>query len=205
MNTVKIGECTFDIVPVIKGLISEKDKVLEALNSGDYDAAAVALGPEDVTAITRRAEIKGEYETSDIDIIYSRHIIDFGNIDMPDPASTLLIDECNARNIPVIPLDMSDDDYTKLYCETVTTTEFLKEKRIAKKALKKKFDKSSPEKFVIQWDALMNKIKGYSKMSKYREAYMSEQMIDTAKYRKHVLAVIEYERVDGVISMLEIK
>ncbi len=198
MITVKINECEFDIVPFIKGLVSEKEKVLDALDKEQYDATAVALGPEDIEAITRRAEIKGIYESSDIDAIYSHILTEFGSIDMPDPASTTLIDECKARNIPVIPLDMTDDDYSKLYCETVSTMEFLKEKRISKKAMRKKFDKSSPEKFVMEWDALMNKIKGYAKMSEYREEYIANQMKDIAKYRKHVLTLIEFERVEGV-------
>ncbi len=202
MNTVEINGCRFDIIPIIKGLISEKEKVLDALSKGNYDAAAVALGPEDIEAITKRAEIKGEYETSDLDIIYSRHIIDFGPIDMPDPASTVLIDECNAKHVPVLPLDMSDAEYTEIYCNNVTTIEFLKEKRIIRKALRKKFDKSTPENFVMQWDALMNKIKGYDKVSKIREAYMADQIKDIAKYKKCVLTAIEYERVDGVLSLI---
>ena len=203
MITKQVGGCTFDILPFIKGLCSEKEKVTEALNSNEYDAVGVALGIEDIEAIRRRAEIEGEFESSELDEVYSYLLKDFGNIDMPDPASTCLIDECSAKGIPIIPLDMNDEDYTKLYCDTVSTMEFLKEKRLIKKSLKKKFDKSSPEAFLREWDDLMNSIKGYAQMSGYRESYIAEQIKDTSKYRKHVLALIEYERVDGVLKLLE--
>lgn len=202
MISFKIGDCDFDLVPFIKGLVSEKDKVIQALDSKDYDATAVALGAEDIVAISKRDEIEGEFESSDLDTVYSGLLTQFGAIDMPDPASTTLIDVCKERNIPVIPLDMTDEEYTQLYCETVSTVEFLKEKHLIKKALKKKFDMSSPESFVMEWDALVNHLGGYAKMSRYREEYMSKQIKDIANYRKNVLLLIELERVDGVRELL---
>ncbi len=202
MISFKIGECNFDIIPAVKGLISEKEKVIGALDAKEYDAAAVALGAEDIQAITRRDEIQGEFEPSDLDVVYSGILAEFGPIDMPDPASTVLIDECGKRNIPVIPLDMTDEEYTQLYCETVSTVEFLREKHIIKKALKNKFDKSSPEKFAVEWDSLVNHLKGYAMMSRYREQHMAEQIKDISKYRKNVLVVIEYERVKGTMDSI---
>ncbi len=201
MISLKINDCNVDIVPIVKGLIADKDKVAEAMKK-DYEAAAVALGIEDVESTRRRKEL-GEYDPSDLDSVYSYLLKDYGPIDMPDPSFTYLIDTCTEKGIPIIPLDMDDEDFSKLYCETVTTVEFLKEKRIMKKAMKKKFDKSSPEAFVMQWDDLMNEIKGYMKMSAYREKYMAEQIRDTAKYRKNLIAVIELERVDGIVKILE--
>ena len=202
MRTLTIGGCTFDIIPIVKGLQSYSEQVSEALENNTYDAASVALGIEEVESIRRRSEIEGEYESSDLDLVYSHLLKDFGPIDMPDPSFTALIDRCSEMGIPVIPLDMNDEDYTRLYCDTVTTMEFLREKRIIKKAMKKEFDKSSPEAFVTEWDALINEIKGYARMSAYREEYIAGQIIDTAKYRKHVLTVIEYERLDGILSII---
>lgn len=202
MISVKINDCDIDIIPIVKGLISEKSKVADALNK-NYEAAAAALGIEDIEAIKRRNEIEGEYDPSDLDSVYSYLLKDYGGIDMPDPSFTYLIDYCKEKDVPVIPLDMNDEEFTKLYCDTVTTMEFLKEKRIMKKAMKKKFDKSSPEAFVREWDSLMNEIKGYKKMSEYREEYIASQLKDLAKYRKSVIAVIELERVDGVLKLIE--
>ena len=173
------------------------------MDSKTYDATAVALGAEDITAISKRDEIEGEFESSDLDTVYSGLLTQFGNIDMPDPAFTTLIDICKDRDIPVIPLDMTDEEYTQLYCETVSTVEFLREKRLIKKALKNKFDTSSPESFVTEWDALVNHLSGYAKMSKYREEYMAGQIKDIANYRKNVLLLIEYERVNGVMESVE--
>ena len=45
-------------------------------------------------------------------------------------------------------------------------------------------------------------MKGYRESSRNRERYMAEQIRDIARFRKNLLAVIEIERVDGVVSEL---
>ena len=202
MFSVSIGGCDVDIVPIVKGLISEKDKIVSALSSKDYECTAVALGIEDIEALRRRDEIEGEPEPSDLDSVYSYILKDIGPINLPDPSFTYLVDECTRRDIPIIPLDMTDEEYSKVYCETVSTLEFLKEKRIIKKAMRTEFDTSTPERFAEQWDALLNEIKGYRCMSVYRENYMAEQLKDISRYRKNVLAVIEHERCAGILERL---
>jgi hypothetical protein len=202
MTDIKIGECNVTVVSIVKGLTSEKEKVSEALKN-DYEAVGVALGIEDIEAIRHRTDIKGELEPSDIDSVYSYFLKNYGPIDMPDPSFCLLIDRCSAENIPVIPLDMTDEDYSKVYCDTVSTLDFLKEKHILKKAMKTKWDPSSAEAFAVQWDDVVNEIKGYMKMSQIREKYIADQIRDTARYRKTLLVLIELERAKGIIANLE--
>lgn len=202
MISLRIGDCEITIIPIIKGLVSESDKINEFFST-DYEAAAIALGLEEVEALRRRSEIKGEYETSDLDSVYSFLLKNFGPINLPDPAFTTFVDLCEENNLPLIPLDMNDEVFTKEYCEKVKPLEIFKEKKIMKKAMKMKIDKTSPEKFVEQWDSLVNTIKGYRKMSAVRERYIAEQLIDIANYRKTLIAVIEHERINGIMSIIE--
>lgn len=199
---ITVGECSMEIIPVVKGLVSEKEKVVEALK-GDFEAACIPLGIEDLEALRRRSEITDEPEPSDADAVYSYFLKKFGDIDMPDPSMAYLVDECTARNIPIVPLQMNDEEYSKAYCECINTLEFLREKRLLKKAMKKGFDMSSPETFVMQWDALMNGIKGFRQMADITERYMADQLVDVAKYRKNVIVLMDYERMDNVLAYME--
>ena len=47
MISIRIGECDIDIIPIIKGLVSEKEKVIEALSKKDYETAGVSWGIEE--------------------------------------------------------------------------------------------------------------------------------------------------------------
>ena len=203
MRSLRIGDCDIDIIPIIKGLISEKDKVAEALSSKDYDSAGVSWGIEEIEAVRRRDEITGDNETNDLDVVYLYKLKTFGDVDMPDPAFTYLIDEFSRTGKSVIPLDMSDDEFAEAYCNEVSTFDFLKEGKIVKKAMKREFDTSSPESFIKEWDLLINEVKGYRKMNVLKEEFIAKQIRDVARYRKNALILVDYERFDGIMALLE--
>ena len=203
MRSLRIGDCDIDIIPIIKGLISEKDKVAEALSSKDYDSAGVSWGIEEIEAVRRRDEVTGDNETNDLDVVYLYKLKTFGDVDMPDPAFTYLIDEFSRTGKSVIPLDMSDDEFAEAYCNEVSTFDFLKEGKIVKKAMKREFDTSSPESFIKEWDSLINEVKGYRKMNVLKEEFITKQIRDVARYRKNALILVDYERFDGIMALLE--
>ncbi len=203
MKSLRIGDCDIDIIPIIKGLVSEKQKVVDALSSKNYETAGVCWGIEEIEAVRRRAEITGDNETNDLDIVYLYKLKTFGDVDMPDPSFTYIVDEFSKKDVAVIPLDMSDDEFAEAYCNEVSTLDFLKENKIIRKAMKKEFSTSSPEEFITEWDALINEVKGYRKMNLVKERFVASQIRDIAKYRRNALVLVDYERFDGIMSILE--
>ena len=201
MNTFQIDGCSVTVLPVIKGLVSEYDRVSDAITS-DYDCIAVSLGLEEIEIMKTCDRQEWEYDPSNLDSVYAHHLKNFGEVTVPVPAFKAVTDKCASMGIEPMPLDMCDEEFTKMYCDCVTTFDILKENRILKKSMKMQFDLSSPEAFVKQWDDLINKIKGQYAVSLRREEYIANQLRDLAKYKKNVLAVIEHERVEGVMIEL---
>ncbi|MCL2032242.1 MAG: hypothetical protein FWG96_03115 [Methanomassiliicoccaceae archaeon] len=198
MISLDIGRCRVDILPIVKGLVSEAEKVREAY--GGYEAYSAALGIEEIIAIKHRDEIEDVQELSEIDMVYVYHLSNFGDIESPTPAFCELIDLCLKDSIDVIPLDMNNEEFTEMYINTVKTLEFVKEHRLAKKGMKRSFDMSSAESFAISWDSYLNKVKGYEKVSQKREEHIASQIIDIAKYRRSLLAVVEVERIYSIVE-----
>jgi hypothetical protein len=202
MKSVNVGGCRVDILPIVKGLVSDSEKVKDAASS-EYDVFAVSLGKEDIEAVAFRNELKEDQLLEDIDIVYLHYVGKFGEADVPTPAFSALVDRCNELSIQVQPLDMDEESYSKVYCDIIGTLELLREGKLARKAMKKKFDMSSPETFAISWDRFVNDTKGFRELTRLREKYMANRIRILSKNTKSMLAVIETERVDGIISMLE--
>ena len=55
---------------------------------------------------------------------------------------------------------------------------------------------------MLEWDSLINEVKGYRKMNKVKERFVAEQINDLAKYRKSALVLVEYERYEGILSII---
>ena len=203
MNTIRIRDCEVHVLPIVNGIQSEADRVHECF--GNHEAYGAALGIEGIQAIKNRVQLNDEFEVSELDLAYAHRMEQLTGltVEMPSPAICALVDECAKRNMNVIALDMNDSDFTEMYCETVKTWDFVKEHRLAKKGMKKRFNASTPEEFALQWDAYVNSVKGYRDVSLKRERYIAEQIADVAKYRSDFMVVVEVERASGIMKILE--
>ncbi|MBQ2762112.1 MAG: hypothetical protein IJF47_00145, partial [Candidatus Methanomethylophilaceae archaeon] len=185
------------------GLVSESEKVSEKIDG--FDCVALALGLEEIEILKTMDSQEWEYDPTNLDSVYAHHLKKFGEVNIPVPAFKTAIDICKEKGIEPFPLDMCDEEFTKMYCECVSTFDFLKEKKVLKKSMKTEFSDESPEKFVLEWDALINTLKGQYAVSLRREEYIAKQIKDLANYRKKILAIIEYERVKGILIELGVE
>lgn len=202
MIHVTVGDCGVDILPVVNGIMSECDRVREAY--GGYEAYAASMGIEGIQAIRARLSLEGDAEVSELDLVYARRMMALTGeeVQMPSPAMCTLVDLVTADGGNVIALDMNDEEFTEMYCETVPAFDFVKEHRLAKKGLRKRFSSETPERFALEWDAYVNTVKSYRQVSLNRERHMADEIRDIARYRRSLLAVIEVERAEGVASLL---
>ena len=204
MITTELNGCKISILPIVKGLVSEYDRVKCQIDDS-YDCVAVALSIEDIEIFAASEYQDIEYDPSDFDAVYAHFLKQFGEVDVPVPAFKAVVDACRELDIKPVPLEMCDEDFTTAYCECVKVWDLLKEKRKLKKAMKKGFDMSSPETFLKGWDEMACSIKGNYAMILRREEHMAKELFDLTRYKKSILAIIEYERVDGVLQELGTK
>lgn len=202
MISLDIGNCKVDLMPVVNGLVSEADRVRQEFS--EHEAYAASLSIEGIQCLKNRRNIEDEFDVSELDMVYARHLERFGEVEIPSPAMYTFIDLVTETGKLCIPLDMNDAEFTELYCKHVGVTEFIKEHNVAKKGMKRIFDGSTPEKMALQWDNFVNSsIKSYGKIATIREEHISNEIKDIARFKGSLLAVIEVERVAGIVSKLE--
>lgn len=201
MITLQRNGCKVDILPVVNGLTSEGDRVRSCMT--EHESYAMALGVDGIMALRNRASIEEEYEVSELDIVYAKHMEAFGTIEMPSPAMCAFVDWCTERGEQIVALDYNDEDYTELYCNTVKATDFVREHRLAKKGLKKRFDCTTPEDLALAWDEHVNSVKGYKRMSELREEHLASEISKLMEFKHDALVCIEVERIKNVVAILE--
>lgn len=202
MIEVPVGGCRVCILPVVNGMASEADRVRGLF--GSFEAYGATMGIEGVQAIKARADLEDEFEVSELDLVYAHRMEQLTGqpVEMPSPAMCVLTDLCTENGLNVIPLDMNDADFTEMYCETVKAWDFVKEHRLAKKGMKRRFTSTTPEGFALEWDGFVNEVKGYRRVSENREAHIASQIREVAKYRSSLLVVCEIERAAGIAKNL---
>ncbi len=204
MITTELNGCRISILPIIKGLHSEYERVKSQID-GDYDCVAVTLSIEDIEMFSTMDPNELVYDPSDFDAVYAHFLGQFGEVDVPVPAFKAVVDACGELGIKPIPLEMCDEEFTSAYCECVKVWDMLKERRLLKKAMKRGFDMTSPETFLKGWDAMAMSMKGHCALTLRREEHMAKELFDLTNYKKSILAIVEYERVDGLLQELGAK
>jgi hypothetical protein len=202
MRSVEINGSRVHILGVVKGLVSEEKKVESAISELAPDAIGISVSKEQLAAL-RSKEVWDEYELSPLETAYKTLMQEFGEVRLPSPAFIKALDLAEYSKVPVIPIDMNDYDYTEAYCQKVGAVDLVREGAFSKSVKRRKFDGSSPESLVIDWDRQVNKAKGFRELEAQRETHMSlilKKM--TSKYR-NILALVDQERSEGVIQRLK--
>ena len=205
MRQIKVENSVVTVLAAVKGLVSDSERVLNAVESVSPDVIAVAISKEELAAL-KEMEPTDEIELNDIEIVYAAMLEKFGEVATPSPYLVSALNAAVSHDIPILPIDMNDEVYTESYCRNVKTMEMLKESRRAKGLLRKKnkFDFSSPEAFAISWDLMVNK-KGFRELETERETHMGSVIKALSRTYSNILAVIEVERADAVVSLLSEK
>jgi len=192
---------TLHILPVIRGLESEVGVVQDAFEETDPDAVAVSISKEELAGLR---DLRGdeEFELSSMEIVYADRLSNFGVVRMPPPCFLAALQLCLEHKIPIVPVDMNEEVYTDTYCEVVGTLDILKESMMAKRIGRTAFAMETPEEFIIDWDRRVNRSRGFRELQLRREAHMAEVLESVSRKRGSLMAVIEMERVEGVVDAL---
>jgi len=202
MRSVELNGSVINILPVVKGLVSEEESVANAFIDISPDVVAVSISKEELEGL-RRKEDYDKYEPSSLEIAYAENLSIFGKVEIPPPCYVKSLELCDKDKVPIIAIDMDEESFSDTFCDSVGGLDLLRESLFARKAWKKRFDLSSPESFVIDWDRRVNRASGFRELERAREKYMAEALADAARSYKRILAVVECERAEGVIGDLE--
>lgn len=198
---IRLNGGTVHLLPVIKGLKSEADKVKDAFEKVRPDKVAVSLSKEEVDGL-RNIPDDFEPELSRYDEIYAEGLGRFGDVAAPPPCYVATVELADHLKIPLVPVDLDEDSFSELYCAAVTgpalfrhstRTWFLKHRR---------FESDSAEDYVLRWDHAVNNMEGMRLIERKRAETIAEGIAGLASSGCALLAVVELERAGEVQTML---
>jgi hypothetical protein len=203
MDEVRLGEASVSVLPVVRGLPSDGDAVADTIASLRPDRVALSVSPEELE--TLRTYRGGDLEAGTVEEeAYVAGLSAWEEPVLPPPCFTRAVAVAVARKIPLDAVDMDEEAYTDAYTTWVSTMELLLQGRMESRLLKKRFRVATPREFAVAWDAEVNRTVGFARLQKEREKFMASRLREVAEGGGRVLAVIEVERVKGVLAALRV-
>ncbi|OPY33383.1 MAG: hypothetical protein A4E32_00669 [Methanomassiliicoccales archaeon PtaU1.Bin124] len=202
MQRIELGGCKIELMPVVKGLVSEGDRVRKAIEEMSPDLVCISISKEELEGLARKEDY-AKYEMSFLEQVYQVHLETFGEVKLPPPCFVDAYDLCMAKGIKMLPIDMNEELYSEVYCLKVGGLDLLRESYFSNRAHKLRLDHSSPEGMVRSWDRRVNRAKGFRELNQEREKHMAECLRRLGGKKATVLALVECERADGVRAWLK--
>jgi len=195
------------IFEAVKGLIRDGQYAEALVRSERPGILALGIAPEDLKGLRylrKRLQDKKKYkpDLSNIDWAYVDHLDKYGEVDAPPPCFVMALDAADELNIPVASLDMDNEAHTDIYVNSVGLPDLLRQSFRFRYMKKKKFHIRTPEEFVLNWDRLLNKARGFRVVERSRELCMGETLKHLLEKHKDakIVAIVEIERAPGVIE-----
>lgn len=201
MHEIELNGCHIYVLPVIKGLVSEGEKVRTAISELRPQAVGVSISKEELEGL--RSYQGEEIELSDQEEAYKAGLLEFGEVQMPPPCYTEAVKVTDELGIPLIPIDMNEDLFSERYCELIGGLELMKESFLSHRVARKKFIMDSAEEFVLDYDKKVNGGRGISTLNAEREQHMTSSTVDLASQYSSLLVLVEMERSPGYLEKMK--
>jgi hypothetical protein len=143
-----------------------------------------------------------EPELSRYDEIYIHGLARFGAVAAPPPCYVAAVEIADSEDLPVLPVDIPEECYTELYCASVSGTALFRNSTRTWLLRRRAFSADTPEEYVVKVDRAFNNMRGFKDIEGRRADWMASELLKAVSDRKRLLAVIEYERSEGVVAAI---
>ncbi|MGD9963387.1 MAG: hypothetical protein AB7S97_05760 [Thermoplasmata archaeon] len=198
---MRVNGGTVHLLPVIKGLISEADKVKDAFDRVRPDKVAISLSREEVDGL-RNLPDDFEPELSRYDEIYAKGLERFGEVAAPPPCYVAAVELADHLKIPLVPVDLDEDSFSELYCAAVTGPALFRHSTRTWLLKRRRFEAESAEDYVLRWDHAVNNMEGMRLIERKRAEAIAEGITGLASPECSLLAIVELERAGEVRAIL---
>lgn len=204
VNELDVDGSKAIIIATVKGLVSEADVIRESINRILPDAIGVHIGKEEMKGLESVVDgkVKNTYLTS-YERVYALKLSRFGEVQVPPPTLVESMKMAREMDIPIFPLDLSDEKYTDLYTKYISGVAMIRNSLRLKRINRRKFKSASPEDFAREWDRVSNRFRGFRLLEKHRERYQAKRIIKLCRKHERLFCVVELERSEGIVEAVK--
>jgi hypothetical protein len=198
-----VGGGNILLVPVIRGLVSEGDRIRKLADGFGPEVIALSISPEELKALREHDGKDAEPLSGTVEEnVYEAGLAAFGDVKRPPRCFVAALDVAKGRGVEAVGVDLTEEEFTRAYCQLVSGWDFVRRALGRGRFSRGKFEMSSAEAFVLDWDRKLRKVRGYDSLEKRREAQISRGIGELSRRGARIMALVEVERVVGVLERL---
>jgi hypothetical protein len=203
LRTVRAGNCALHVFPTVKGLERERRPVRTAFEKTRPDVVALPVSREGLKGL--RAIWKGhepDIFLSHYEEIYAVKLARYGKVSVPPPSFTEAYAAAADGKIPVRAIDLDEEGFSNAFVENVSSANLIYHSLRWRWLRRRRFPQPTAPEFALAWDRAVTSLKGFRNLELRREEHMAQELARLCARNRSVLAVLEIERMEGVLGRL---
>lgn len=210
VRQLSLKEVKVAILPSVKGLVSEGERVSQVMEELGPDCVAVGVSPGEIEGLAQlvgQSEEEPEFFLSEYERIYAQGLAYLAakqedEVALPPPSFQSAVEQALQAEMPLEGLDLDEQAYTEAYLKHITRWQWLRQGMRLKKLKRRPWASTVPSEFAMEFDDALCSLPGYAALESAREREMARRLREVASERGQVLAIIELPRVGGVVELL---
>jgi hypothetical protein len=203
MEVLERGGARLAFLGVVRGPVSDGERVRREIREQRPDAVAVSLGLEEVRAL-EAWDGQTAPESSVEEEVYARGMGRFGECRKPPPCYVEAVRASAEVGAALVPVDLDDRAYADAFTASVGTFEMIRHGGFVERKLPRhEFRAGTPQAFALEFDALITRTRGYRRVEAVREEHIAEALKAVLRKYRRSLALVEIERAAGVLRRLQ--
>jgi hypothetical protein len=195
MPSVRINDAEVLVIGVLKGLVTEEDKVAKAFHDFRPDAIAISASKEELAAL-RAKEVHADYSYPPWKVYKIYRSISARSA--AHACYLKAIELADAASIPLLPIDRH---WVHRPLQAHPPSGHGESRSHGRSSGASTV--GSAEEFALDWDRKVNRSKGFRQLERDREEHMARTLRNMSSKHHRILALVEYERSAGVERCLQ--
>jgi hypothetical protein len=193
------------VLGVVRGLVSEADRLAERLEAIAPARVGVAIAPDELASYQNYfvgVETEPFVPLSASEAVEVRELGKYGEVRVPHPSLLRAMTWARDHDRPVDALDPTEDEYAEMFAEHIGYWELVRRTVRERNLLRSPPKAPDADRFVLAWDARLHPGRGSARLRAARESHVAGALAALSAEGGPVAVVVDRERVPGLLAAL---
>ncbi len=199
------GDRDLILVGPVRGLLDEARRARDRIAEFRPQAIGLGLSPSEVESLTTHFVGTASEPVVPLapgEVREALSLVRFGEVGVPNPTATALLEFGRETGIPVEGLDPDEEVQAELFIANIGYWELVRRTLGERRIGRRPPETNDPDAFALAWDAALHPGRGSARYAQARDRVAAEALRTLRHDHRRVAVVLDRERVEGFARLL---
>jgi hypothetical protein len=195
----------FLLIGAVRGLLPEATRVLQELENFSPQALGIGLSAEELGGLRQYfvgTAAEPVVPLTSNEVAEAKGLVRFGEVAVPNPSFLGAVEWADAHQVPVEPLDPSDERSASLFASNIGYLELVRRTVRERRLTRNPPTPSTPDEYALDWDHGIARGRGSRRLARARDEILASAARRFGEGKGRTAVLVDRERFPQVLELL---